>query len=192
MNIRTATGAALAALVLATCTIDEASPPRADPTDPATPAARPTTRPKRGPVVKLEAVGYARPLLRQGIGDLKRIGFWDDLTAHLYLINLDSRLGRLNVPKDGHLADAYFTGTIDAGGAGALCDVMFFPTAIRDDLRRWRLYYSQGRIAEAPPSLEDFYASLIAHELAHCSLGARGEPAAQAWERRTRAALLRS
>lgn len=175
--------------MLATCTIDEVSPPRADPTGPATPAARPTTRPKRGPVVKLEAVGYARPLLRQGIGDLKRIGFWDDLTAHLYLINLDSRFGRLNVPKDGHLADAYFTGTIDAGGAGALCDVMFFPTAIRDDLRRWRLYYSQGRIAEVPPSLEVFYSSLIAHELAHCSLGARGEPAAQAWERRTRDAL---
>ena len=176
-------------MVLAACPADPAPAPRVDSTPVHTPAARPTTAPKKGPIVKLEAIGYARPLVRNGIADLKRIGFWDDLTRHLYLINLDSRLGRLNVPRDGHLADAYFTGTIDKRGAGALCDVMFFPTAIGDDLRRWRLLYSQGRIAEAPPSLQDFYTSLIAHELAHCSLGARGEPAAQAWERRTRDAL---
>lgn len=139
--------------------------------------------------MQLEAIGYARPLLRRAIEDVKRIGFWNDLTRHLYLINIDSRLGTLNVPPDGHLADAYYTGTIDERGAGALCDIMFFPTAVTQDLSRWRLFYSQGRIAEPPPTLQDFYASLVAHELAHCRPGPRGEPVARSWERRARDAL---
>ncbi|MDQ3941100.1 MAG: hypothetical protein M3238_07110, partial [Actinomycetota bacterium] len=130
-------------------------------------------------------------LLTTAIEDVKAIGFWDELTAHLYLVKIDSRRGRLNVPTDGHLADTYYTGVIDERGAGPLCDVMFFPTAVADDLVRWRDYFADGRIAEAPPSLGDFYASLLAHELAHCGTGPRGEPVARAWERRARAALRR-
>jgi hypothetical protein len=137
----------------------------------------------------MEAKGSARPLLIDAVAALKRIGFWDDLTAHLYVLRIDSRVGRLNVPRDGHLADAYYTGTIDRRGAGELCDVMFFSTAITDDLERWSGFWATGRIAEPPPSVGDFYASLLAHELAHCRHGPRGEPEAIGWERRTRDAL---
>ena len=139
--------------------------------------------------VEMEAKGRARPLLIRAVADLKRIGFWGDLTSHLYVLRIDSRVGRLNVPRDGHLADAYYTGTIDRRGAGELCDVMFFSTAVSDDLARWRGFWAAGRIAEPPPSVRHFYASLLAHELAHCRHGARGEPEAIRWERRARDAL---
>jgi hypothetical protein len=115
---------------------------------------------------------------------------WDDLTDHLYAIELDSRSGSANAPEDGHLADAYFTGIVEAGGGGAVCDVMFFPSAVTADLLRWRTYYTQGRAAEAPPSLRAFYGSLVAHELAHCRPGPRGEGVAMSWEDRARAALV--
>jgi hypothetical protein len=154
-------------------------------------AERPPTEP-RGPSrfrVEMEAKGGARPFLIRAEADLKRIGFWNDLTNHLYVLRIDSRVGRLNVPRDGHLADAYYTGTIDDRGAGELCDVMFFSTAITDDLERWRGFWAAGRIAEPPPSLQAFYSSLLAHELAHCRHGPRGEPEAVGWERRARDAL---
>jgi hypothetical protein len=154
-------------------------------------ASRPPTQPQ-GPSrfrVEMEAKGSARRLLVRAVADLKRIRFWDDLTSHLYVLRIDSRVGRLNVPRDGHLADAYYTGTIDDRGAGELCDVMFFSTAITDDLARWRDFWATGRIAEPPPSLGNFYVSLLAHELAHCRHGPRGEPEAVSWEKRTREAL---
>lgn len=122
--------------------------------------------------------------------DLKTVDLWPRLADHLYVIELDSRLGRANVPEDGHLADAYFTGIVDASGGGAVCDVMFFPTAVADDLARWQDYHSRGLTAAAPPSLRAFYGSLVAHELAHCRRGPRGETVARAWEERARDALV--
>lgn len=116
--------------------------------------------------------------------DLKRIGLWRALTDHLYEIELDSRPGRANVPEDGHLADAYFTGIVDRRGGGPVCDIMFFPSAVAVDLVRWREYYAVGRIASAPPTRRAFYGGLLAHELAHCRRGARGEAVARAWEER--------
>ena len=107
------------------------------------------------------------------------------MTRHLYEIELDSRAGDANVPEDGHLADAYFTGVLDAGGGGPVCDVMFFPSAVGADLARARRYFAAGLIAEAPPSLRVFYGSLVAHELAHCLPGPRGEAVARAWEERS-------
>jgi hypothetical protein len=115
---------------------------------------------------------------------------WDKLTEHLYVIELDSRSGGANVPEDGHLADAYYTGIIDDGGGGPVCDVMFFPTAVAADLARWRDYFARGLAAEAPPSVRVFYGSLVAHELAHCKPGPRGEDVAMAWEERVRDALM--
>ena len=137
----------------------------------------------------MEAAAPTRALLETAIADLKAIDVWHRLTDHLYLIELDSRPGGANVPEDGHLADAYFTGYVDAGGGGAVCDVMFFPSAVAADLERWRDYYSQGLVAQEPPSLRVFYGSLLAHELAHCLRGPRGESVARAWEERARRAL---
>ena len=137
----------------------------------------------------VEAAAPARALLEAAVADLKSIDLWHRLTDHLYLIELDSRPGGANVPEDGHLADAYFTGFVDDGGGGAVCDVMFFPSAVAADLARWREYYSQGLLAEEPPSRRVFYGSLLAHELAHCLPGPRGESVARAWEERARDAL---
>jgi hypothetical protein len=128
-------------------------------------------------------------LIRRAVEDVRAIGFWRELTGHLYVVELDSRPGRANVPPDGHLADAYYTGVVDRRGAGGLCDVMFFPTAIDDDLLRWRTYHSQGLLPEEPPTMRRFWASLLAHELAHCGRGRRGEAYARDWEQRARDSL---
>lgn len=161
--------------------------PAPDPRPPPTPT--PTATPSRSaarkaPRVVIESRGRVKSLLRTAVQDLKAVGIWGRLTGHLYEIELDSRSGVANVPEDGHLADAYFTGVVEPGGAGPVCDVMFFPSAVADDLARWRDYYSAGLMAEPPPSVREFYGSLVAHELAHCRPGARGEAVARAWEAR--------
>ncbi len=132
----------------------------------------------------IESAGRTRTLLATAVRDLKHVGLWDRLTGHLYEVELDSRPGAANVPADDHLADAYFTGAVDHRGAGPVCDVMFFPSAVAADLERWRRFHDAGVMAAAPPTERAFYGSLVAHELAHCRPGARGEAIASAWERR--------
>ena len=149
--------------------------------------------PGRAPdLVRIEAVGAVRDRLVTAIEDLKTVGMWRELTGHLYRVELDSRRGVANVPEDGHLADAYFTGIVEDGRGGAVCDVMFFSSAIVADLARWRDYYSRGLLPDPAPSLREFYGALLAHELAHCRRGGwgkDGEDVAQAWERRALEAL---
>lgn len=157
---------------------------------PTTPAARPPLA-RPGPKVENVALGASRARLDQAISDLRRVGLWDDLTRHLYRVKLASRLGRVNVPEDGHLADAVLTAVIDDDGQGALCDVMFFPTALRDDLARWRAYFSQGLLDEPPPPARHFWAAIVAHELAHCLGHGRGEEVAERWEARALTVLRR-
>ena len=192
MRARAGTGAlvVLAHVTVACVGVDPTLRPGPATSSAETVAERPTTDAQRSgrARVRLEATGRARGLIRTGIADVKRLGLWDDLTRHLYLIKIDSRLGRLNVPEDGHLADTYFTGVIDERGAGALCDIMFFPTAIGDDLGRWAIYYSQGRLPEPPPSPRDFWVAVLGHELAHCLGDGSGEAVAERWEARVLAA----
>lgn len=137
----------------------------------------------------IEATGVIRDRLQTAISDLKRIQVWSKLADRLYAIELDSRSGIANMPEDGHLADAYYTGILDGGGGGTVCDVMFFPSAVTADLARWRDYYARGLSADLPPTIRAFYGSLVAHELAHCRPGPRGEDVARAWEDRVRDAL---
>ena len=144
---------------------------------------------ERGPTrirarVENNAFGTSARLVQRAIRDLKRLDLWGPLTHHLYVIELGSRLGRDDVPRDGHLADAYVTGLVEEEGAGALCDIMFFPTAVTDDLARWRTYHANGYIDDPPPSLRQLWAGLLAHELGHCVEGPRGERVAEKWERR--------
>ena len=141
------------------------------------------------PVVKIEAPGRIGRRLTQAIADLKTIDLWDPLTRHLFGVKLDSRSGGANVPDDGHLADAYYTGTLSRGSGGEVCDIMFFPVAVRRDLIRWTSYYGAGLIAGPPPTLREFYGSLVAHELAHCRRGPRDEAVARGWEERALEAL---
>jgi hypothetical protein len=144
------------------------------------------------PQVDNEAAGRSRRSLNRAIRDLKRVDLWGPLTAGLYRIDLSSRVGRANVPSDGHLADAYATGVIEEEGKGALCDVMFFVQAVKRDLKRWRRYHADGRVAQAPPSNRHFWAMILAHELAHCLRRNNGERAAKQWEGRAYRALVRT
>lgn len=149
----------------------------------ATPFGRGATRPDHA-IFDNRAFGKSKPLLARAKRDLEMLGFWSDLTQHLYVVKVASRLGRTYVPDDGHLADAFLTAQIDEGGQGGLCDIMFFPTAIADDLQRWSRYHEQGYIADPPPTPRQFWAALLAHELAHCLNHGSGETVAERWEAR--------
>lgn len=148
------------------------------------PAERGITQPE-GTSVQNVAHGPSKRLVATAIRDLKRVKLWKPLTKHLYVIKIGSRLGRSNVPEDGHLADAYLTAQIDDDGVGgSLCDIMFFPTAMADDLARWRTYNAQGLLDDPAPTRSQFWAAILAHELAHCLNHGSGEPLAEKWEAR--------
>ncbi|MFP5299296.1 MAG: hypothetical protein ACLGHL_09955, partial [Actinomycetota bacterium] len=153
-----------------------------------TPEHRPIVTPRRL-LVENEAFGRSKGRVARAIADLKKVDLWKPLTRRLYAVKFGSRTGKVNIPDDGHLADAYLTARVDGDVGGAFCDIMFFPSAMIADLERWRTYYSQGLIAEAPPSARQFWASIMAHELAHCLKGKNGEPVAMAWEERALAAV---
>ncbi|HYI45509.1 MAG TPA: hypothetical protein VE174_08660 [Actinomycetota bacterium] len=173
--------------VLVACQVNVGRPSVA----PETPAASVTPqRPPTVPKVRVDngAFGYSKHRLRFAIAELKRLGFWHELTDHLFVIDLGSRLGTANVPQDQHLADASSTGTVEGDQMGALCDLMFYTTAIRQDLDRWRGYYEQGLADEEPPTIEHYWVMLLAHELTHCLPRHHGEKAARRAEDRVRAA----
>jgi hypothetical protein len=153
-----------------------------------TPASRPITKPD-GLVITNAALGPSRVRVRTAIRDLRRVGLWRRLTDEHHAVRFGSRPGRDAIPEDGHLADAYLTAQIDGRRGGSLCDVMFFPAAIRDDLARWRTYHTRGLLADPAPTDREFWGAIMAHELAHCLDGGKGEPAAMRWERRALAAL---
>ena len=108
---------------------------------------------------------------------------WDDLTGHLMSVRISSRLGRVNVPIDRHLADALLSVRV-AARPGGECDIMLFPTAMRDDLDRYRTYVGRGLLDGPAPTFREFSASILGHELAHCLAHGRltGERLARRWE----------
>ena len=186
MMSRTLAVSLVAVFALISCSGDQAPPARdsgrrGGPVEDAIRERGPTRIRAR---VENNALGSSARLVHRAVRDLKRLDLWGPLTRHLYVVELGSRLGRDDVPRDGHLADAYVTGLVEEKGAGALCDIMFFPTAVTDDLARWRTYHASGFIEESPPSLRQFWAGLLAHELGHCMEGPRGERVAETWERR--------
>lgn len=149
---------------------------------------RPPTRPERAHVEDL-ARGPSRALIERAVSDLRRLGFWRHLTRHLYVVRISARTGVVRIPDDGHLADALLTGIIDAHGSGALCDIAFFPAAMRQDLKRQARFRSEGRLPSPIPSTRAFWMSVLGHELAHClpphrPFRQRGEATARRWERR--------
>ncbi len=190
--------AALASLtLLLSCSGSPSSPP-----GDARPAPRPysseqatehrgLTRPDEA-VVDNHSRGRYRRATTRAIRDLRAISFWEDLTRELFVVSLNVRPGRRFVPQDAHLADAFRTLDIRGRHAGVLCDVTFYPTAMSDDLARWRSYYQRGLIAEPPPTERQLWAAILAHELAHCLKKGNGEKAAQGWEERALAALRRA
>lgn len=186
--------------------LPESAAPRDD-TPRAAPAGRPP--PKRAeraaripeirprPKVHLKGLDGSDHFVKRAIVDLKAVGLWDELTDHLYRIEVLARAGKEDVPLDRHLADARFwrqriaRGTYDYPD-GSFCRIRMFPRAITDDLVRWRSYYAQGVTPEVPPTRRQFWATILGHELGHCpKQGNRtaSEEVAQAWERRVLGAL---
>lgn len=178
----------LAASLLAACTSTgprEAAGPMASPqvTVSSELEQRGITKPEGVQVENAGQPGTKR-LIRRAISDLKKVDLWSPLTKHLYGVKFATRPGRDSIPDDGHLADAFLTAKIDGDEGGTFCDIMFFPAAMRDDLARWRSYHARGLLSEPAPSGRQFWASIMAHELAHCLKEKRGEIAAGKWERR--------
>lgn len=129
----------------------------------------------------------ARRLTRRAVADLKAMGYWDDLTKKIDWIRISSREGPGSIPSDGHLGDSLWTYYRDdaTGNWGDLCDVVLYTPAIKHDVARQGAYYSQGRLEHPPPTLDQFWAVLLAHELAHCSArGQKGEAYSTRWETR--------
>lgn len=201
VDIRLKSLAALAVVVLGACS----GPSMTGALEPdslvtRSPAPRPTatglvsTRPATKPGLRLEnrGLGATKAKISRAIADLEAIGLWDDLTGHLYVLKIATRPGLEDIPEDGHLADALLTAAVDDYGMGSACDIMFFPAAIARDLERWQGYYADGLVPDPPPTLRQYWASILAHELAHCLNWEGGEPFAERWEARALAALGRA
>jgi hypothetical protein len=118
-------------------------------------------------------------LIKRGIADVKKLGLWKRLTKHLHVAKINAYGGRHNTPSDGHLADA-FPGVMEGSDEelGLSCDVVFYMAAIAKEVRLSR----QGVLVRNRPNLRITYASIVAHELAHCLRGPHGEKVARRWE----------
>jgi hypothetical protein len=134
-----------------------------------------------------EAFGPSRRRIAAAVVDLKSVSLWHPLTDHLYVVQMQSRPGTIDVPDDGHLADALLQGYTDDAGAGGLCSIMFFPAAIRRNYRRVDM--DPGRAGFQTPPIGVVWASILAHELGHCFKGQPGERVATLWEGRALRAL---
>ncbi|MDQ4095410.1 MAG: hypothetical protein M3174_04290 [Actinomycetota bacterium] len=198
MRGRVAIALACAVLVLGACDDARERPPigragpRADagdrePRDERRMRERDRTRPQRTrgvPVRNLALNRADRRSVERAVADLKRLGFWKRLTREVETVIVSTRPGPGRVPPDGHLANAIRNVRLGRH-AGYVCDVMIFSFALKRDVARQEIYYSEGRLPHPPPTLRQFWAVILAHELAHCTdRGARGEAYSTIWERR--------
>lgn len=145
---------------------------------------RKKTRPKRLLVRNLGLTQADRRSVDRAVADLKGLGYWRDLTKHVASVVVATRPGAGRVPDDGHLADAIMNVQLGRH-PGYVCDVMIFSHALEEDVAQQEIYYAEGRLPAPAPTLRQFWAVILAHELAHCSeRGQKGEAYSSSWERR--------
>jgi hypothetical protein len=111
------------------------------------------------------------------------------LTKHLHVAKINAYPGTHNIPEDGHLADA-IPGVMERstdGELGLSCDIVFYMAAIAKEMRLSRA----GVLVRNRPSLRIAYASIVAHELAHCLRGPHNEKVARRWEYRAEGLMTR-
>lgn len=132
-----------------------------------------------------------RHRIRQAVSDLKRLGFWKRLTDHLWQVRISTRPGEARIPQDGHLADAIYTFQQGRGSnLEPVCDIFFYSRAMTLDAERQAAAEAAGALEEPAPSLRQFWAVVLAHELAHCTgKGQKGEKHSTRWEERVLEAL---
>ena len=157
-------------------------------------------RAKPGPAditLVFETGRFEQNLFEKTVRDLVRVGAWKKLTKGLHSVELETHPGARS--KAGvHLADAAVRFAVTEGKPLVVCDIRFYPRAIRQELRlfrrvkqlgasprQWRDYNGNGVFDEQLPRKSDFWASILAHELAHCLVGPHGERVARAWEYKT-------
>jgi hypothetical protein len=141
----------------------------------------------QGALVLNDTRGKAKTLTMHAIADLKRMGYWRGLTKKIYAIRISTRGGTLSVREDGRLGDSLWTyyRNEKTGELGDLCDVLLFTQAVEDDVARQVSYYAEGRLDHPAPTLGQFWAVLLGHEIAHCSKrGQKGEAYSSRWESR--------
>lgn len=150
-----------------------------------------------GITLVFETGPFEQRLFQATVRDLVRVGVWRKLTRGLHSVELETHPGARS--KAGvHLADAVLSHAVLEGKPLVVCDIRFYPRAIRQELRlfrrvkelglspdEWRDYNDNGVFDEPTPDKSDFWASILAHELSHCLVGPHGEQAAQAWEYKT-------
>lgn len=148
------------------------------------PAERKASRPNDAAVRNLALTPADRRRVDRAVSDLKDLGLWKRLTRPVEMVVIATRPGAERTPADGHLADA--VRNVQVGRRpGYVCDVMIYSQALADDVVRQGIYYDQGRLSAPPPTLRQFWAVILAHEIAHCSdAGQRGEAHSSRWERR--------
>lgn len=142
------------------------------------------TRPQRVPVTNLGLTRADRKRVDQAVADLKELGFWPELTKHVVHVRIATRPGPERIPTDGHLADALMNVQLEPR-PGYVCEIMIFSDALANDVTSQLNYYFDGRLSTRPPTLRQFWAVILAHEVAHCSpKGQKGEELSTEWEQR--------
>lgn len=174
------------------CTSRPGLPPMTGPTGDPSPAPTEARRDASdGPPKVVNAAGDAsRAEITQAIRDLKTANVWAAVTPDdVDRIEIRSRDGVERVPDDKHLAEAQRVPYLVGERFAVDCLIVFFPDALRRDLVVQADGYDSGYLDSPPPSERQFWAAILAHELAHCLRWAGGEPFAEKWETRTLAAL---
>jgi hypothetical protein len=149
------------------------------------PKKRPRTKPRM--FVANKALSERdRVRIRRAVKELKRLGFWKDLTRHLWQVRVSSRPGAQRIPPDGHLADSvYQLHRVRGTHLEPVCDIFFYSRALKLDVERQAEAEAAGALTEPAPGLGQFWAVVLAHELAHCTTrGQKGEAYSTRWEDR--------
>ena len=147
-----------------------------------------------GITLVFETGRFEQRLFQAAVSDLARVGVWGKLTKGLHFVELETHPGARS-EAGVHLADAVLSHTVQEGKPLVVCDIRFYPRAIRQELRIWRRVrsvglspvgwrdYNENEIFDEPqPTKSDFWSSILAHELSHCLEGPHGERSAQQWE----------
>lgn len=172
----------LAALSLAVAC--EAAPPVIELAPPPQSPAAVNEKSPASPRARVTVAGgpLTHPAMSAAVAEIKRLHRWRRMTSHLTRLHIRARPGESAVPQDRHLADSLYRST--RRGEGRVCRVTFYPRAMRDDLAKQRYYYSQDRLPVEPPTMDDFWVAILAHELTHCNDRMRTEKVALRVERR--------
>ncbi len=201
----------LATLTLTACQTNEGAT-AAGPSPSPTPSASGLTVDQGGRSVPgpngvrlvFETSRFEQKKFQRAVRDLSKVHVWRRLVRGIELVELETHPGARSVAGV-HLADASLNHTLVEGDAVVVCDIRFYPRAIRQELRLWRRIGSLGATPaewrdynendvfdETAPKESDFWAAILAHELAHCHVGPHGEREARNWEFKTMRRLTRN